>query len=612
MSDGNLRALAGTRAQVAASSTKPLESAALLLDGKTMAARIADDGLEFMVPADTATPWVLERSGSYAFHLTDRDGISDGRDVRWEIRVVPDGPPTVALTEPGENANPAVTPLGVVPLEVVAGDDLAVRRIDLEFSRSDRTGEAPTRLSLYTGPNQPKSAALGARPPADQRTVRHAWKLEGLGLAPGTQVTFWAVASDYKPQSAKSEPRRLSVITSEEMAQRLASRQTAILAELSRTLQLQRRGRERVAAMEKRAAETPRLGQLDVDQLRGAELTQRQIEQALSNRSEGIPRQVLGLLDDLANNRLDQPLVRRHMESLLAGMEQLAADQLPAVARELTSAIKAAQALLDQPNAQQPAASGTGGAPTSVRAPMAAAGKHQDAVIAALERMTGELSRWDRFRRFPGDLGQLAREQEELARRTRDLARRTLTKELKDLSPQEAAELAEAARQQAGIADRFDAVEQAMDRATAASPEDPAAADTADGLRLARELNVGSQMRSAGEKIQGNQLGQATQQQERVGRNLREILDRLSGRRRTDSAGQPSPDGRQTLEDVKRMQEEINRRTQDLEKSAGRSGTPSAEANRQYEALGSQQSRLGELLRRMITPAPERPPETKP
>ena len=151
-----------------------------------------------------------------------------------------------------------------------------------------------------------------------------------------------------------------------------------------------------------------------------------------------------------------------------------------------------------------------------------------------------------------------------------------------------------------------------MDQTTAASPGDPAAADTAEGLRLARELGVAGEMRSAGERIQGNQLGQATQQQQLIENALREILDTLSGRSRTGTAEQPSGPGQQTLEDVKRMQEEINRRTQELEKWRGRPGKPPDEARRQYETLGGQQSRLGELLRRMSTPPPESPAEPKP
>jgi hypothetical protein len=604
-SDGKIRALAGTRAEITASSTKPLAAAALLVDhGKSVPARIAGDGLQWTVPAESGSPWILEKSGSYGFQLTDREGISDGENVRWEIRVVPDAPPTVALDEPSGGDNRLVTPQAVMPLGVTASDDLAVQRIDLQFTRSDRPAEAPARLSLYVGPRHPKSAGglAAASAAADRQTVRYAWNLDELKLAPGTQVTFWAEAADYRPQASKSEPRRLSVITPEDLTQRLASREAAILAELSRTLQMQRRGRAQVAVLEKRAAEPSRLAQLELDQLRGAELNQRQIEQALSSRNEGVPMQVAGLLADLANNKLDPPRVRQSMETLLARMKRLAAEEIPAVGRELTAAIKAAQALLDEP--AKPAS----GPAASVRAPMAAAGKHQDAIIAALEQMTGELSQSDRFRGFPRELGQLAREQDDLSARTRDLARRTLTKQVKDLSPQEAAELAEAARQQTEIAGRFDAVEQAMDQAAGgASPGDPAAANVAEGLRRARELNLAGEMRSAGDRIQGNQLGQATQQQGRVQEGLREVLDLLAGRARNEPVGQPAAQAEQSLENVKQMQEEINRRTRELEKSSGPSGKSSPEARRQFETLSREQGRLGELLQKLFAPAPDGP-----
>jgi hypothetical protein len=432
---------------------------------------------------------------------------------------------------------------------------------------------------------------------ADRRTARTVWKLDELKLAPGTQVAFWIEAADYKPQTAKSDVRRISVITREDLAQRLVSREAAILSELFRALTMQRRGREQVAALEKRAAEQSRLEQLDVDRLRGAELNQRQIEQSLSSRSEGIPALILSLLADLANNKLDEPRMRQRMEKILTDLERLAANGLPAVRRELTAAVKAAQALIDRSDSKLPA--------NSLTSPMAAAAQHQDAIIATLEKMTEDLSRWSRFREFARDLGQLAHEQGDVSSRTRELARRTLAKQLKDLTPQEVAELAEAAGKQAEIAGRFDAIEQAMDQAVGrASPDDPAAANVTEGLRRARELDLAGRMRSAGGQIHQNQLGQAVQQQGRVQEGLREIADLVAGRRRTTPAEQPAAQSGQTLEEIKRMQEDINRGTQELDKSLKPADRSSPEARRRYEALSREQAKLGEMLRKLFAPPP--------
>jgi hypothetical protein len=554
------------------------------------------------VPGDSGSPWILEKSGSYGFRLTDREGIADGEDVRWEIRVVPDAPPSVTLEEPGASADVFVTPEAQVPLAASASDDLAIQRVDLRFTRSDRAADPPGRQSLYVGPERPKSAPLGSHGAAERRPVRTVWKLDELKLAPGAQVAFWIEAADYKPQTAKSDIRRISVITRDDLVQRLASREAAILGELFRALTMQRRGREQVAALEKRAAEQPRPEQLDIDRLRGTELNQRQIEQSLSSRNEGIPALILSLLADLANNKLEEPRMRQRMERILAGLERLAANELPGVRRELTAAVKAAQALLDRPDSKLPA--------TSLTTPMAAAAKHQDAIIAALEKMTDDLSRSSRFREFSRDLGQLAREQGDVSSRTRELARRTLAKQLKDLTPQEVAELAESARQQAEIAGRFDAIEQAMDQAAGqASPDDPAAANVTDGLRRARELDLAGRMRSAGGQIHQNQLGQALQQQGRVQEGLREIADLVAGRRRTKPAEQPTAQAGQSLEEIKRMQEDINRGTQELDKSFKPADRSSPEARRRYEALSRDQAKLSEMLRRLFAPPPLEEPK---
>ena len=599
-SDGNIRALVGTRAEITAAATKPLSSATLLLDGgAALAARITEDGYGLSVPAAPSPPWTIDGRRSYTFRLVDREGLSGGEDVRWEIHGIPDTPPTASIDEP--SADLFVVARAVVPVRVTAEDNLAIRKIDLEFTRSDAAASPPQSLVLFAGPDRaPRtSGPISAAGAADRRTLTYAWKLEGLRLAPGAQVTFRAVATDYKPQAGKSDPRRLTIITPEELAERITSRQAAILAELSRVLEIERRGREQVSALEKRAAEAPRLAQLDVDQLRGAELNQRQVEHTLTSRSEGVPLHIFGLLADLENNRVDQPGVKRQMDSLLAEIQRLSTGDLPAVERELTAAIKTAQAALEAPAAEPKlGAPRSAGAGPAVRGPMTAAGKHQDAVIAALERMVDELSRADRFRRFHRDVGQLAGLQKALARRTGEMARRTLTKDLKDLSPQEAADLGAAAREQGEIANRLDSVQQAMDQAATAAPaDDPAAAQAvAAGLQHARQRNLSGQMREAGERIERNQLGQAMDEQQRIVDNLQELLDILSGRPPRQDVAEGSPQGNTPGPDLRRLQEEINRRTRELDKSSAHGDKSSGEARRQYEALGRDQERLAEML----------------
>lgn len=597
-SEGNIRALAGTRVEIRAAATKPLVSAVLLLDRESpMPARIDGDGCQLVVPADSGSPWILERSGSYGFRLTDREGISGGEDVRWELRVAPDAPPSVALEEPDDAAEPLVTPDAEAPLRAAVSDDLAIQRVDLCFTRSDRPTDPPLRKPLYAGrpkPELPKPGGGLDLASPDRKTVQTVWKLDDLKLAPGVEVTFWVEATDYKPQTSKSQARRFSVVAPDELARRLASREADLFGELAQVLAMQRRGREEVAALEQRAGDKSRLEQPDVDRLRAAELHQRQIARTLGNRKEGIPARILRLLADLNRNKLPQPGLKQRMESILSTLERLTAGELPAAERELTAAVKTAQALLESAVAPPPA--------TAVRESLAAAGKHQQAIIAALERMTNELGRANRLREFAGDLDQLAREQRELTARTGELARRTLAKQVHDLSPQEAADLADAARRQAELADRLQSTEQAMDQALNRGGDDPAAANVAEGLRRAQELNLAGPMRLASEQIRRNQLGQASDHQHRAGEGLREIADLVAGRRPSKMAEPSAVIDGPSLDEIKRRQEEINRRTAELEKMLKPSDRATPEVRRQYEQLSRDQAKLAEKFQSLIAP----------
>jgi len=609
-----VRALVGTRVKISAESTKPLDSAILCLEGGVK----IDGRIRGRDRRRVEAEFVVERSGAYWFRLTDMEGLTGGSDARWEVRAIPDAPPTVTIERP--TANVFVTPEAEVPLRVAAKDDLAIHAVALRFSRSDRPDEDESVLPLHAGPDrvEPQAGGLAGGGPAGQNLVLppYAWQLAELGLAPGTQVTFHATATDYLPNTGQSDPRRLIVITPEELAERIASRQAALLAELSRVLQMQKQGRAQVGDLEIRLGEVGRFGRLDVDHLRGAELNQRQVNQTLTSPTDGVPMHVLGLLADLENNKVDSPDVQRQMQALLDEIDRLQREHLPPLGRELTAAIKAAQvALQDQPQEKGTGLSspkGPKGAPQK-RAPsplpgptpdpavansLAAAGRHQDQVIASLERMLDQLGQWDRYRRFHSQISQLLREQEGLRENTRELGARTLTKSLGDLLPQESADLKILARRQFELARDLDGIQQAMQRAAAQLHEsNPLFAETvSDALHRAQELAISGQMRSAASGIGENQMGQAVGRQQQIVDDLREILDILANRREheLERLVKQLRDAEAALSEMAEKQEGLKKQ---IEEAEGLSNQE--ERRRQLERLSRQQQELQEDAERM-------------
>jgi len=516
-----IRGLVGTRIQMEGVSTKALVSAELCFEGgRRVPARLTDPH-HFQVPAPPQE-LVVEKSESFWFALVDREGLSNTDAERREIRAVPDAPPGVVLEEPG--ANLFVAPGASVPVRATVKDDLAIRRAAIAYGRSDRPGRQAAPIPIFEGPSEPPHAppaAVGELGPGESRALSYRWDLAPLRLAPGTAVTFAVTADDYRGATGRSPERRISVITADELQERLAGRQAMILAELARVLAMQRQCRSQVAAIAARLREPAALEQADIDHLQAAALGQRQVDRTLSGRSDGVSMHVRALLSDLDHNRLDLPEVRRRMERLLAEIGRLEREHLPGIAEELTAAMKEAQIAV--------ADGRTGPEPAVARAVAAAAG-HQDAVAAAVEQLLGQLGQWDIVRRLQRDLAQLLRDQEELGRRTAELAGQTVARELRDLLPQQLADLRLLARSQLELAIRLEQSEGELRQSGARLARgDPSISRTL--LEAAEEASrraLSPQMRAVRDEIERNQMGRALQGQNRTVADLRAVLEILA------------------------------------------------------------------------------------
>ncbi len=514
---GHIRALVGSDVHITVTSTKPLQSAVLSIDDAVkLPAQLLGDGRTFTVT------FQAEHSGSYWFDLLDREGFAGGSDDRWEIRAIADSPPSVSIEQPALNL--FVTPRATVPLQVLARDDLAIRDIAILFHRNEFNSEE--RLPLWTRRNrrQPRSADV---PAGESRTVMYDWDLGCLNLEPHTQLTFLAVAADDLLQRGQSEPRSLTVVTADELQDHLAVREKAIRAELQAALTMQRGCHQQVTSLRTNLIKRRQIGPPDVDMLRVAQQNQTDVEQALTSRRDGVRTHALALLADLRNNHIETGDTRQRLSALLEDIDRIERQHLPLACRELLSAVKASQVALE----------GQGGVAqlnAEVVTDLASAITQQEAVIASIEQMLGQLAKSDAYRRFLREMAVLLRQQEDVARRTAEVGRRTLTQEIRDLAPKDLADLTRAAEQQLELARSLDRLLQETEQPGADSTHNNAAivAALSDSLALARRLAVGMQMRSVGQQIEQNHIGQAAGGQKRIALDLQQVLAVLAARHR--------------------------------------------------------------------------------
>lgn len=562
IAEKHLRVLEGTSLAVSGTANKPLGSLLLhLSDREPIAAALDREGRRFRIAAPGEREPSIDVPGEYWFELVDVEGLRS-ESPQWDLHTVPDPPPSVTFEQP--SASLFVTPDAVVPVRVVAKDNLAVRQITLNYRidssmaahgrlpelsqrgeedvRPDDHSAATTGIStshgsgaegeriLFEGPAKAPPPANG-RPspldsPGDHRVAETRWALEPLGLRPGDQLILTATADDYLPATGESLPIRLSVITRRELEDRIAARQNLILAELRRALDMQRSSRSQVAELAVRLDEVKQLARPDVDHLQAAELAQRRIEGDLTGQRESVPAYVADLLADLDNNRVDRPDLRRRMESLLAELDGLARGHLPPIRHELTTAIKSAQAGSAPPGETWPA-------DPAVAQSLLAAGGHQDRVIATLEQILEDLGRWDNYRRFFRDVGRLLREQEDIGTRTVESGRRTMGRDPRELPPADVAELRVLAAGQLELARQLDRMAAGMERAAGQlETTDPLAADTlAHAVDEIRRRSLSGLMRTGSAHLEQNRLGQAVEVQQGVRGILQDVLDILANRR---------------------------------------------------------------------------------
>ncbi|HTP36600.1 MAG TPA: hypothetical protein VMJ75_30700, partial [Candidatus Acidoferrales bacterium] len=169
---GDLRAVEGTKAEVAVQTDRPLASGVLILDdGSKLDLKTGEGGfLTATVP--------IQRDGVY--HIAAMEG---GEDVRlsedYFIEAQKDRPPEVKISRPGRDFK--ASPIEEVTVQVEAKDDFGLKNVELHYSVNG--GPEKTVSMLQAG---------GAKTSSGSTVLA----LEDFKIEPGDVVSLYATAKD--------------------------------------------------------------------------------------------------------------------------------------------------------------------------------------------------------------------------------------------------------------------------------------------------------------------------------------------------------------------------------------------------------------------------------
>jgi len=190
--DGNLEAVAGTLATLRFHLNKPLEDAWMhvtrsLAEIPESAEAPPDllDHLQLEPAADLqyVTRIELKTDAVYTLTLRDHHGFDNRDDTAYAIRIIPDQPPTVQITQPYR----ALRFARVEPVDVglLAHDDFGVAKVELVFEINN-SGLRRKELPVET---------LGT-PDVE---YLYTWMLVSLGLRPGDTIRYYVEVADNHP-----------------------------------------------------------------------------------------------------------------------------------------------------------------------------------------------------------------------------------------------------------------------------------------------------------------------------------------------------------------------------------------------------------------------------
>ncbi|MCC7420329.1 MAG: hypothetical protein IT428_08620 [Planctomycetaceae bacterium] len=648
---GHVQGLVGTLVDVEAKVNRPLESVRLRVKDQTQTGlELAEDGLSFRGRFTIAEAGVY----SYWFELRDREGFENPEAPRYEIRGVADLVPEATIELPATDLT--VVTDARIPFRVSARDDLGLKGMRLVSRLGDRSDTESRVLRLFDGEGRPA-----------QHAADLILDLKEYEPAPGSRILVHGEATDdfdLGPEHVgRSVARVLTIVSPQEKAIELSSRQGALVDELERSVEAEKRAREQIGQLQLQLNKAGQLQPGDIDLLKRIELDQKQLASRLAGSVDSIESRSREMIRELDQNNLDDDAMRSRLEQLAEDVGRLREANLPVIEQQLTRARKAAALEnrskdestnpaggRDEPEKKGPESDA--GKPSSsteprrpdgdraekpaphtpdAKAPPAAkrspngmddskeheaatpspheqrdalreVGEQQDIVLESLGEQLRRLSEWRSRRDITGELQELVNGQKRLNEDTAEVGRRTLGKPQEDLTAQDQADLARLADRQDRQADRtaqFRAKVGEMAKDMGGSNPDVAESLKEIQEDLRRNATA-EKMRQVSDEIEKNNVGRATTGQQ----ELIEELDQLQSSLRE----RPNADLEEMVKRMKRSEAELESlkdRQEELQKRTREAAqNPDAqEREAQLEQLRKEQQKLrddtADALRRL-------------
>ena len=287
---GNLQVPLGSKIRLSALSNEELASAKLLVGprGKEKVTDLAiEKDAQGVARRVTGTFPVDEPSMEYEVRLVGKNSLENRESLRYTVRGLPDGKPTIQVFEPAGDEN--VTDICRRPIEVTTTDDYGVAQVTME---ARIVGPRTTDWVVTKfGPDHNRPRDYDRR----EKKVRSTFLFEvaRLGVKEGEFVELKFIAYDFKVPEANattSRVYRFAVVSVAALEKELQAAIDKIKSGLNSQHTAQRTAYDRAGAVEKKFSAIDKLGPEQQGEVRGLSFSQQAITEKLATAWKDIDR----------------------------------------------------------------------------------------------------------------------------------------------------------------------------------------------------------------------------------------------------------------------------------------------------------------------------------
>jgi hypothetical protein len=321
---GDVTALAGTWVTLNGTASKALAEGKIVFS--------AGSSVPFVIDNQRFTgSFRLEKDTDYHLELTDEERLTNADPVRYQLKIIPDEPPSVSVVLPGRNVDLAGDKS--IRLALQASDDFGFSSLRIGYRLSHSRYERPWEANKFVSIPLPSASVTEFELP-------YTWDLTPLRLAPEDVVEYFAEVFDNDavrgPKSGRSQIYLIRLPSLDEVFAEMDKAHESSLDDLSQTLQDAQQLREKIESINQ-----------DIKKNKEMDWQQKKKLEEMAKKYQDVQKKL-----DEVKNRLDEMVKKMDQQQVLSSETMQKYMELQQLFEQLNSA-ELQQALRQMQQAMQ-------------------------------------------------------------------------------------------------------------------------------------------------------------------------------------------------------------------------------------------------------------------